>query len=225
MDENSEALAAAAAQGAEAHDAGKTVDDAPFSVETEPHPFKAWVTGFVGRLRERAAADIAAAEASVKSKDDKPKLPASAARAGRAGDDNPIYRTAADIAFVDQVKTVPTPGLSATPGLVKVQDSKVPGLGNGAMVDHVMGPQQSPVDPIAAGLDLKHDPKTRNELAAPTLTGTTGAGPRPSTYAEKPDGQLVQQSTEETGETIAPRADNESGNQMENAGTAIDPGA
>lgn len=76
-------------------------------------------------------------------------------------------------------------GLSVTPGLREVPDSKAPAMADGSAVSHVMGPQQSAVDPIAAGLDLSADSVTRNEGRIITQTGTLGSGSRPATYAEK----------------------------------------
>lgn len=77
----------------------------------------------------------------------------------------------------------PTAGLSQSPGLRELPDSQVPGLAGGGMVSHVFGPGQSPVDPIAAGLDTGYNPLTRAENRVITQTGTLGAGARPSTYA------------------------------------------
>lgn len=82
-------------------------------------------------------------------------------------------------------KGAPTAGLSASPGL-RPLDSQVPGLPGGGMVNHVSGPGQSPVDPIAAGLDLNYNPLTAAEDRLITQTGTHGAGARPSTYNHIP---------------------------------------
>ena len=75
----------------------------------------------------------------------------------------------------------PTAGLSQSPGL-RTLPSQVPSGAGGAMVNHVMGPGQSPVDPIAAGLDTGYDPMTRAENRLITLTGTIGSGNPPSTH-------------------------------------------
>ncbi len=86
----------------------------------------------------------------------------------------------------------PTPGLSQSPGLRTLANSQVPGLAGGGMVSHVFGPGQSPVDPIAAGLDTGYDPQTRAENRLITQTGAIAAGPRPSTYAEKGGARIPQ---------------------------------
>ena len=119
------------------------------------------------------------------------------------------FKTAAEEAGITPPEGVPDPRLSQAPGLVELKDSQVPALGNGGMVSHVQGPGQAPVDPIAAGLDTGYSPPSKNELRATTLTGTVGAGPRPSTYAEKPDGQAVQQAAPATGETVKPPSNQE----------------
>jgi hypothetical protein len=82
-------------------------------------------------------------------------------------------------------QSVRTPGLTQAPGLRELPDSKVPGLAGGGEVSHVFGPGQTPVDPIAAGLDLGYNPLTRSEDRLITQTGTIGAGARPSTYLDK----------------------------------------
>lgn len=76
-------------------------------------------------------------------------------------------------------------GLSVTPGLVEVPGSYAPSMADGSRVAHVMGPQQAAVDPIAAGLDLRARPLTRNENRVVTQTGELGSGARPATYLEK----------------------------------------
>ena len=93
--------------------------------------------------------------------------------------------TTADVATdgFEPRQTSATPGLSQSPGLMCVPNSRVPGLAGGGMVSHVFGPQQNAADPIAAGLDTRHDPMTRAENRVVTQTGELGAGPRPATYA------------------------------------------
>ena len=115
------------------------------------------------------------------------------------------FATAAEQLGMDQPQGVPDPRLSQSPGLVVVKDSQVPGLGNGGMISHVEGPGQAPVDPVAAGLDTGYDPGIRHAQRAVTQTGTIGAGNRPSTYAEKPDGSAVQQAAPATMQTTQPQ--------------------
>ena len=67
----------------------------------------------------------------------------------------------------------PVAGLSVSPGLRELPNSKVPGTDR----SHVHGPQQAPCDPMAAGLDVDHHPLTRAENRAVTLTGADGSGP------------------------------------------------
>ena len=124
---------------------------------------------------------------------DKPKT------TGRIYSDTPLFQTAAEATGMKAPTTLPTPGLSQSPGLEKIEGSTVPGLAHGGTINHVKGPQQAPVDPIAAGLDLGHNPQTRNENRAVTQTGEIAAGTRPSTYghpasvpqAAPADGSLV----------------------------------
>ena len=113
------------------------------------------------------------------------------------------FTTAAEQTGMAKPEGVPDPRLSQSPGLVILKDSEVPGLGNGGMVSHVEGPGQAPVDPVAAGLDTGYDPGTRQGQRAVTQTGTLAAGPRPSTYAEKPDGAAVQQAAPADMRTLA----------------------
>lgn len=134
--------------------------------------------------------------------DDKPKEPAaSAARANESNDDQP-FKTAAETVGIEQPQGVRNPQLSQSPGLVKIEGSQVPGLGNGGMVNHVQGPGQNPVDPVAAGLDTGYSPPTRDEQTAITQTGILGAGNRPMTYAEKTDGELVPQAAPPDGKIV-----------------------
>jgi hypothetical protein len=159
---------------------------------------------------------------------DKPEPPAaSAARAGQPRGPQ-LYMTAAEMAEMAKPTGTRTEGLTFSPGLVAIPDSQVPGLGNGGMISHVMGPGQNAVDPIAAGLDVNYAPLTRHELRAPTLTGVDAAGLRPSTYAEKPGGAQVKQAADNTHETVAPKPDKDSGIHLlaagEPAATAIPKG-
>jgi hypothetical protein len=103
--------------------------------------------------------------------------------------DPPPYRTVADM---NEAKGEPTAGLSQSPGLRELPDSKVPGMGDGTLVSHVFGPGQTPVDPVAAGLDTGFDPLTRSSDRIITQTGTLGAGQRPSTYLQH-GGALIPQ--------------------------------
>jgi hypothetical protein len=95
---------------------------------------------------------------------------AAANRQGREGDPNPVYRTAAELLPApDPDAPEPIPGLTQSPGLVEIPGSTVPG----ATHNHVVGPGQAPVDPIAAGLDTAHVPASRNEERV-TTDATTG---------------------------------------------------
>ena len=137
--------------------------------------------------------------------DDTPAEPAaSAARAGESDKSNQPYQTAAEMLGIEGPKGERDPRLSQSPDLTRIEGSQVPGYGDGRMVHHVMGPGQAPVDPVAAGLDLYFNPKIRHDLRAPTETGVLGAGNRPSTYAEKPGGTEIKQSTEESNKTVKP---------------------
>ena len=78
-------------------------------------------------------------------------------------------------------------GLSVTVGLREIPDSVAPAMSDGTKVSHVMGPQQAPCDPIAAGLDLEAHPLSRAENRMITRTGVIGSGNRPATYVEKGD--------------------------------------
>jgi hypothetical protein len=100
---------------------------------------------------------------------------------------------------------VRTPGLSHSPGLMEVPDSKVPGMADGTMISHVYGPGQTPVDPIAAGLDTGFNPASRAENRSITQTGELAAGPRPSTYAQH--GGHVPQAGPSDGSEVKPPSD------------------
>lgn len=127
----------------------------------------------------------------------------SASRAGSGDTTGQPFQTAAEMLDIKPPEGIRDSRLSQSPGLVEIEGSQVPGYGDGSMVNHVTGPGQAPVDPIAAGLDMQYSPKTAHELRAPTLTGEMAAGPRPSTYVEKP-GDPIPQSTEGSGETVRP---------------------
>ena len=99
-----------------------------------------------------------------------------------AADDNPDLKQKIDAE--EQRKLRPS-GLSISPGLKELPGSKAPAMADGTEVSHVFGPQQSPVDPVAAGLDTSAHPLTRNDNRVVTQTGRIGAGNPPSTYAEK----------------------------------------
>lgn len=74
-------------------------------------------------------------------------------------DDKPLYTTAADALGMRQDGKAPTPGMSYTPGLREVADSRVPNASH----SHVIGPQQAACDPVLAGLDTEYRPMTRAE--------------------------------------------------------------
>ncbi len=79
-------------------------------------------------------------------------------------------------------------GLSHTPGLSEVPDSKVPF----AEHSHVHGPQQAAVDPVAAGLDTRHLPFNRAENRVIDRTGEIGSGVHaPGTTPAVSDGSQV----------------------------------
>ena len=98
-----------------------------------------------------------------------------------------VRSTAEDHPLVQERKDqpAPTPGLSQSPGLVPVPDSHAPATASGEAVAHVFGPQQAACDPVAAGLDTRHDPLTRAENRMINRTGEIGSGNHPSTYVEK----------------------------------------
>ena len=94
-------------------------------------------------------------------------------------------------------------------------DSSAPATAAGDAVAHVFGPQQAACDPVAAGLDTKHNPMTRAENRMISQTGTLASGNRPTTYVEKgqdmpqavSDHSLVPAKTdEESGEAPGPSA-------------------
>lgn len=97
--------------------------------------------------------------------------------------DAPVVQSAAELHNIGNDSPAPTPGLSQSPGLREVPNSQAPSMADGTMVSHVYGPGQAAVDPIAAGLDTRHNPLTRAENRVITQTGEFAAGPRPSTYA------------------------------------------
>lgn len=70
--------------------------------------------------------------------------------------ENPAYATAADVFGTVREQPLPVPGLSVSPGLTEVPNSVVPGGEH----SHVYGSQQAACDPVAAGLDVNHDPRT-----------------------------------------------------------------
>ena len=98
---------------------------------------------------------------------------------------------------------VRTEGLSYTGGLTELAGSLVSGLPEGVKVSHVSGPNQAPVDPVAAGLDTGYHPRTRNEDRMISQTGTVGAGQRPSTF---PDRTLPQAGVSDHSIVRAPKA-------------------
>jgi hypothetical protein len=104
----------------------------------------------------------------------KPAGTAAANRQGREGDPNPVYRTQADLDAQANSTFASTPGTSHSPGLTEIDGSEVPG-DDGRK--HVVGPTQSPVDPVAAGLDpkglVKPEPAQTDDLNIPRL----GPGP------------------------------------------------
>lgn len=73
--------------------------------------------------------------------------------------DEPAFRVASEVYDIGKDRGTPTPGLSQSPGLRSLDGSPVPGANR----SHVVGPQQSAVDPVLAGLDTGYDPLTRAE--------------------------------------------------------------
>lgn len=69
------------------------------------------------------------------------------------------FRTATDVFDVRRDQPAPQPGMSLSPGLRPLENSRVPNVDR----SHVVGPQQSAVDPVLAGLDTAHNPLTRAE--------------------------------------------------------------
>jgi len=78
-------------------------------------------------------------------------------------------------------------GKSHSPGLRAVPNSFVPGTDRA----HVHGPQQSPVDPVAAGLDTEHVPPTRAENRVIDRTGEIASGPHAAGPIGVSDGSQV----------------------------------
>ena len=84
----------------------------------------------------------------------------------------PPFQTAAEIGGIaEQVAAKPKPGLSFTPGLQELPGSQAPSTAKGEPVSHVYGPQQAPVDPVAAGLDTQQVPLSR--CSAPEAAART----------------------------------------------------
>lgn len=111
-----------------------------------------------------------------------------------------LFTTFADELGMATDTGVHTPGLSVTPGLQVVPDSPVPDTDR----SHVLGPQQSAVDPVLAGLDTEYHPLSRAENRAPTridgvtvaaapdavsvaIPGPSGAGGEPASVAVDAD--------------------------------------
>lgn len=70
--------------------------------------------------------------------------------------ETPAFTTAAEAFNLVRDQPPPVPGLTVSPGLTEVPDSKVPYADR----SHVFGSQQAACDPVAAGLDVNHDPRT-----------------------------------------------------------------
>ena len=133
----------------------------------------------------------------------------------------PPFQTAAEIGGIaEQVAAKPKPGLSFTPGLQELPGSQAPSTAKGDPVSHVFGPQQAPVDPVAAGLDTQHVPLSRAENRMITQTGEAAAGPRPFTYVEKTGPDQVPQAAPADGALVKPPSDAEA---AETAGPASVP--
>lgn len=97
----------------------------------------------------------------------------------------PIYRTLAELHDVPAYNVAASnDGLSKVPGLREVPNSTVPADATGKPIAHVVGPQQNPVDPVAAGISTAVIPVSRQENRVITQTGADVAGPRPHTYVQ-----------------------------------------
>ena len=94
--------------------------------------------------------------------------------------DEPPFRTAAEVYGVTRDQPDPTPGLSQSPGLRTIENSPVPNTDR----SHVLGPQQSAVDPVLAGLDLAHNPMTRAEARVITRADGAMVVPPPDTESD-----------------------------------------
>ena len=104
--------------------------------------------------------------------------------------EKPPFTTAAELAgMTEDLNKRHQEGMSYTPGLRAIPGSIVPG----AEHSHVYGPQQSPVDPAAAGLDTNFQPISRAENRVINQTGAAAGGPRVLLKDERPsDGTMVQ---------------------------------
>lgn len=110
------------------------------------------------------------------------------------------YTTAGKANTLEQSELQPKPGQSFTPNLQQVPDSLVPDTG----VAHVFGPQQSAVDPFAAGLDVDFKPINRAENRAVTQTGEQASGPHPYLQDHPPeDGKLVRPPPDSESEQVS----------------------
>ena len=115
--------------------------------------------------------------------------------------EKPPFTSAAELAGMKEALDARhKEGLSYTPGLRSIPDSIVPGFDHA----HVYGPQQSPVDPVAAGLDTNFQPISRAENRVITLTGAAAGGPRPLIADERPvDGRMVKAPLDEDSARVA----------------------
>ena len=93
----------------------------------------------------------------------------------------PTLSTAAIDLGIKNDSPAPRPGLSVTPGLRPVENSPVPGTDR----THVLGPQQAACDPVLAGLDMQHEPLTRQENRAITRTDGTTVAALPDSESDK----------------------------------------
>lgn len=100
----------------------------------------------------------------------------------------------------EQMAAAAQSGLSYTPNLQEVPDSKVPF----AEHSHVFGPQQAACDPVAAGLDTSYAGLSRSENRVINRTGEAASGPR-TLLLDHPaaDGSLVRAPSDEDAAKVA----------------------
>lgn len=125
------------------------------------------------------------------------------------------YRTAAEVVG-DKMKPMPAEtqgdarnGLTRVLGLQEIEGSSAPSHFDGKPVPHVFGPNQNPVDPVAAGLDTRLIGHTSDTTHVMTQTGEAGSGMRPFTYVQHTGPEMVPQSAPADGQHVtveAPKA-------------------
>ncbi|MEG3348405.1 hypothetical protein [Novacetimonas sp. GS1] len=103
------------------------------------------------------------------------------------------YRTVEQISGVKPLTVDPTArnAQSLSPGLENIEGSTVPGTSR----CHVRGPQQSPVDPAAAGLDTTRVVQSASERARATETTPQDVPVSPAPVATAPAATKVAPAT------------------------------